>query len=175
MQKSILVNKELSYREKRIAELEDRRRLRASEIGPNFRLSVPEHLKDQSLTYRWANDDAKGNIYNRTQIDTWDFVTSDEIALDERNTGPGNRIERVVGVGEDGKPLKSYLVCKPKKWAIEDRIKRNKAHEEIMKQIHTRPVPLSGEQDLSADEEHAYIPREAQLPSGRAPGIRKRF
>lgn len=169
------MNKELTYREKRIAALEERRSKRNSADGPAFRLGVPAHLKDPTLDYRWSNDDAKGNIYNRTEIDTWDFVTSDEIALDGRNSGPGSRIERIVGVAEDGKPLKAYLMCKPKKWAIEDRLRRNRDHEAVMKQIRERPVPLAGDADLSSDEQHAYIPDEARL-SGRAAaaGIRRR-
>ncbi len=168
--------KELSYRERRIAELEARHKKRASEPSAKYRLAIPEHQKNVELDYRWVNDDAKGNVHYRTNEDTWDFVTSDEISIDSRNSGTGSRIERVVGVGADGKEMKAYLMCKPKKWAIEDRIRRNRDHEEIMKQIHARPVPLGGETDLSADEEHAYVPREAQLPGTRAgaSGIRRR-
>ena len=168
---------DLSYRAKRIAELEQRRKNRTIEAGPNYRLRVPEHLKDPNLEYRWSNDDAKGNIYNRTNIDTWDFVTSDEIALDGNNSGPGSRIERIVGSDKEGKPLKAYLMCKPKKWVHEDRKRRNRPHEELMEQIHSKPIPLGGEADLSTDEQHAYVPREAKLPAGvksGASGIRRR-
>lgn len=168
---------DLSYRAKRIAELEERRKKRTMSAGPNYRLGIPEHLKDPNLEYRWSNDDAKGNIYSRTNVDTWDFVTNDEIALDDRNSGAGTRIERVVGADKEGKPQKAFLLCKPKKWVREDRERRNRPHEELMQQIHAKPVPLGGEADLSTDEEHAYVPREARLPAGvksGASGIRRR-
>ncbi len=158
---------ELSYRETRTKELAERRAKRTSEPGPNYRLTVANELKRNDLEYRWINDDAKGNVNYKTNVDTWDFVSADEIANDPRNSANGSRVERLVGTKEDGTPLKAYLCVKPKAWHEEDRIRKNRQHEDIMKQIHTRPVPLAGEADLSADEEHAYVPTEAKLPPSK--------
>lgn len=157
-----MAEKRLSYRQQRTAALEARRNGRTTVTGPAFRLSVPDALKNPELEYRWINDDAKGRLFEKTGGDTWDYVTSEEIALDGRNSGNGTRIERVVGTAENGEPLKAYLCCKPKSWYAEDEAARLASHNELMAQIRREPVSVAPA-GLAADREHAYTPAEARL------------
>lgn len=166
---------ELSFREKRLKELEDRRAKHQGDHGPSYRLTIPDHihayLKANDLEARWLNDDERGRIYDKTNRDTWDFLMNDEVATDNRNAIPGNeRIARRVGTKEDGSALFTYLCVKPKKWFDEDARKRARPNEEMMASIRNRPIKTSQESDLSDDEEHAYIPREVKL---RAKGLRR--
>lgn len=165
-----------SFREKRLAELKARREKHSGDYGPSYRLTVPDnvtnYLNEHNLTARWFNDNDKGRIYDKTQRDTWDFLTNEEVSDDPRNATPGGeRISRRVGTKEDGSPLFTYLCVKPKDWYEADAKRRAKPHEQMMAEIRDRPIKtLSGEDDLSSDEEHAYIPKEAQI---RAKGIKR--
>lgn len=167
---------EHSFRERREAELTERRKAHSQEYGPSYRLTIPnnivEYLKVHDLASRWINDNDSGRIYDKTQRDTWDFLTNAEVSDDPRNAiQNGERIARRVGTKEDGSPLLAYLCVKPRKWFNEDAAKRSKPHEEMMDQIREGPVKtLSSGADLSDDEEHAYIPREAKT---RAKGLKR--
>lgn len=167
---------DLSFREKRLRELAERRKERSAEYGPSYRLTIPDnvaiYLKSNDLVARWINDSDNGRIYDKTQRDTWDFLTSAEVSGDPRNANPDSeRITRRVGTKEDGSPLLTYLCVKPRKWHEEDARKRARPHEEMMAEIRERPVKtLSGDADLSEDEEHAYVPREAK---NRAKGLKR--
>lgn len=164
-----------SFREKRLLELTERRKKHEGEFGPSYRLTIPDnivkYLADNDLVGRFINDTDNGRIYDKTQRDTWDFLTNEEVADDERNVNPGSeRIARRVGTKEDGSPLLSYLCVKPRKWYEADKEKRNKPHEEMMAEIRDKPLKTSQSEDLSDDEEHAYIPREAKT---RAKGLKR--
>lgn len=165
----------LSFREKRLAELEERRKAHIGDYGPSYRLTIPanvvEYLKDNDLVGRWINDNDSGRIYDKTQRDTWDFLTNTEVADDPRNAVPGSeRIARRVGTKDDGSPLYTYLCVKPRRWYQEDAKKRAKPHEEMMAEIRERPVKTSASSDLSDDEDFAYIPQEAKT---RAKGLKR--
>lgn len=164
-----------SFREKRLEELEARRKEHNTEQGPSYRLTIPanvvSYIEAHDLSPRWINDNDSGRIYDKTQRDTWDFLTNAEVSDDPRNAIPGNeRIARRVGTQKDGSPLLAYLCVKPRKWFKEDAAKRARAHEEMMEQIRFGPLKTHQSEDLSDDEEHAYIPREAKL---RAKGIKR--
>ena len=166
---------ELSFREKRLKELAERRAKHNNDVGPSYRLTIPdnilEYLNQNDLIPRFINDSDNGRIYDKTQRDTWDFLNSAEVSIDPRNSIPGGeRISRRVGTKEDGSPLLAYLCVKPRKWYEEDAKKRNKPHEEMMAQIREKPVSTSQSEDLSDDEEHAYIPREVKT---RAKGLKR--
>jgi hypothetical protein len=167
------MNNDLSFREKRQKELEARRKERTGEYGPSYRLTVPsnvqEYLDQHGLVGRWVNDDDKGRIYDKTERDTWDFLTTKEVTPDPRNIN-GERIARRVGTKEDGTALFTYLCVKPKKWHDEDARRRARPHEEMMAEIRNRPLKTAADSDLSDDEEHAYIPREVK---SRARGIKR--
>lgn len=166
---------DLSFREKRERELIERRKTHLGEYGPSYRLTIPEnilkYIEANDLVPRWINDNESGRIYDKTERDTWDFLTNAEISDDPRNVIQGSeRIARRVGTKEDGTPLLSYLCVKPRKWFEEDAAKRRKPHEEMMAEIRERPLKTSQSEDLSDDEEHAYIPKEART---RARGIKR--
>ncbi len=164
-----------SFREKRLEELEARRKAHNVNDGPSYRLTIPdnivEYLEANDLVARFINDSDNGRIYDKTQRDTWDFLTNAEVSSDPRNIDAGSdRIARRVGTKEDGSPLFSYLCVKPRKWYKEDAARRAKPHEEMMEQIRVGPLKTHNSEDLSDDEEHAYIPREAKL---RAKGVKR--
>lgn len=164
-----------SFREKRLAELQERRAKHEGDFGPSYRLTIPDnivkYLEANDLVGRFINDTDNGRIYDKTERDTWDFLTNDEVSDDQRNINPGSqRIARRVGTKEDGSPLLSYLCVKPRKWWEADRAKRAKPHEEMMAEIRDKPVKTSASKDLSDDEEHAYIPEEAKT---RAKGLKR--
>lgn len=166
----------LSYREKRLAELKERRAKNTGDYGPSYRLTIPEsvtnYINARGLVARWVNDDEKGRVHDKTQRDTWDFLTNEEVADDPRNANPGGeRIARRVGTKEDGSPLYTYLCVKPKDWYEQDAKRRSRPHEEMMAEIRERPIRTAQESDLSSDEEHAYIPSEVKL---RAKGIKRK-
>lgn len=163
----------LSFREKRLKEMEDRRKRHEGDYGPSYRLTIQDNVRDyldkNGLAARWINDDERGRIYDKTQRDTWDFLTNEEVSGDPRNVD-GTRIARRVGTRADGTAMLAYLCVKPKKWVDEDAKTRRKPHEEMMAQIRNRPVKTGRETDLSDDEEHAYIPKEVKL---RSKGIKR--
>ncbi len=166
---------ELSYREKRLAQLKAKREQHSGDYGPSYRLTIPEsvttYLEQNGLVARWINDDGRGRIYDKTERDTWDFLTSDEVSGDPRNANPdSSRIARRVGTKEDGSALLTYLCVKPKDWYDVDAKRRAKPHNEMMAQIRNRPIKTAAEADLSDEEETAYIPKEVKL---RAKGIKR--
>lgn len=154
----------LSFREKRQAELANRRKDRPGDYKPSYHLTIPDdvqdYLKANGLVGRWLNDDDRGRIYDKTQRDTWDFLTHAEVSGDSRNIDNSERIARRVGAKADGSPLMTYLCIKPKKWFDEDARRRMRPHDEMMADIRNRPIKTSQSEDLSDDEEHAYIPKE---------------
>lgn len=103
------------------AEKEKRRRRSDTSETRNLKLSVPEHLKDPNFVYRWVNDKASGRIHDKTTNDDWDVVKA---------LGPDKEeapVSRNVGNGENGQPLKAYLLRKPKKYHEEDKARRMSA------------------------------------------------
>jgi hypothetical protein len=125
-----------------------------------YNLGIMGSRKNPDLAYRWINDNEKSRLHVLTKSDTWDFVESDELGLDERNTDTkDSRISRIVGTNKDGSPMRSYLCCKPKEWVSEDRARRVKPHREVIRQINERQVsgPLAGAGD------RAYVAKEATL------------
>lgn len=118
----------------------------------SLKLSVPEVLKDNRLTYRWVNDKAT-RIYQMQQKD-WQVADDAAIAADSRNSGIGTRVERVVNERTTPTVEKGFLMWKPKEFYQED-----KAAEQ--KQIDERVAGLNrgdtrDPQGLSGPE--SYIP-----------------
>jgi hypothetical protein len=124
-----------------------------------FRLGIMGDQKNPDLDYRWINDNEKARLHVMTKQDTWDFVESDELGMDDRNAEKDSRIKRIVGSSKDGSPMYSYLCCKPKKWVSEDRARRLAPHRETIRQIDAREV--SGK--LAAAGDKAYVAKEATL------------
>jgi hypothetical protein len=125
-----------------------------------YRLGIMGDQKNPDLDYRWINDNEKARIHVLTKQDTWDFVESDELGMDDRNADTkDSRISRIVGTNKDGSPMRSYLCCKPKKWVEEDRARRRAPHRDIVSQIDRREVAKS----LSSAGDKAYVAKEATL------------
>jgi len=85
----------------------------------NFKLSVPNELKDPRLTYRWVNDSAMRHHMMKQK--GWDYADNAEIASDGRNSGVGTRIERIANERTTPTVEKAFLMCKPKEFYEEDK------------------------------------------------------
>ena len=112
---------------RRIEELRARRKERASVdvSGLNQKLSVPEAMKDPRFTYRWVKD-VNTRHYEMKRKD-WEYVEDANIAQDERNSGIGTRIERVGDERTTPKPVKTFLMRKPKEFYEEDKAIQQKS------------------------------------------------
>jgi hypothetical protein len=141
-----------------------RRRRSDSFDGLDYRLHVPEDLKDPRYTYRWINDEP-GKIFQATEQDDWDFVYDERIRTEgdgaQKNTGEGTRISRVVGRSKTGEPLRAYLCRKLQEYFDEDNRKRHRKWQELTAQVEQGYTPGAGGL-FNSDPEHAYIPRDAR-------------
>ena len=91
--------------------------------GTTKKLSVTTEIPGYQL--RWLNDQ-DGRIEAAVGRAWWDFVTQDEIALQdsnkvlERNSDVGSRVRAIVGTLDNGEPLYAYLLKIKKEWFEED-------------------------------------------------------
>ena len=108
---------------RRIEEIRARRRERGSVdvSGLRQRLSVPESYKDPRFVYRWVLDTS--TRHHEMISRDWDYVDSEDIARDERNSGTGTRIERIGNERGLPKPEKVFLMRKPREFYEEDKAK----------------------------------------------------
>src|SRR3990167_9017008 len=96
-----------------------------------LKLHVPEELKEPGFEYRWINDDGR-RIQGKTVDDDWDVVKTPAI----EGQGEGTPVQRLVGKGEAGQPLRAFLCRKPIEFYKEDKAKeqrRIKEQEDAMK------------------------------------------
>ena len=103
-----------------------------------LKLHVPEELKEPGFEYRWINDDGR-RIQGKTVDDDWDVVKTPAI----EGQGEGTPVQRLVGKGEAGQPLRAFLCRKPIEFYKEDKAKeqrRIKEQEDAMKR-GTLPTP----------------------------------
>lgn len=100
-------------RENRAAEVQSERRRKRGGVTQTGKLAVPEEMLDrENFVYRWAND-KDNRLADLTQNDDYEFV---KVPGD----GEGTPFTRNVGTHE-GKPLKAYLLQKPKRYHEADR------------------------------------------------------
>jgi hypothetical protein len=141
-----------------------RRRREESFDGLDYRLHVPEELKDPRYVYRWINDEP-GRIFQLTEQDDYDFVYDERIRSEgkdaHKNTDGGTRISRIVGRSKTGEPLRAYLCRKLKDYYEEDQRKRHDHWQKVTAQVEMGRVPGSSGL-FNSDPEHAYIPRDAR-------------
>lgn len=132
------------------AEKKQRRRRADTSETRNMKLSVPRHIIEENRGFelRWVNDTASGRIHSKTVEDDWDFVTTKD------RDGKEVEFEKVVGTGENGQPLKSRLLKKPKEFCEEDRGRKQAAiqaqEDQLRRGVTPDPEGLSGP--------HAYVP-----------------
>lgn len=91
--------------------------------GTTKKLSVTTEIPGYQL--RWFNDQ-DGRVEAAVGRAWWDFVTQDEIAMQdgnkvlERNSDLGTRVRAIVGTLDSGDPLYAYLLKIKKEWFDED-------------------------------------------------------
>ena len=91
--------------------------------GTTKKLSVNTEIPGYQL--RWFNDQ-DGRVEAAVGRAWWDFVTQDEIALQDgnkvldRNSDVGTRVRAIVGSLDNGDPLYAYLLKIKKEWFDED-------------------------------------------------------
>ena len=110
---------------KRIEQMRAERKARGhvdqSEL--NYKLSVPEVLKDKRLTYRWVND-REMRVYQMEQKG-WQVADNATFA-DPRNSGLGAAVERIANERTTPKVEKCFLMWKPKEFFEEDKAREQK-------------------------------------------------
>jgi hypothetical protein len=133
-----------------------RRRRFDTGVSSHLRLSIPEHMKNDShYRYHWIAD-RPGRIENKTVHDDWDFVESSELAADGRQTGAGTRIERHAGVDQFGKPLRFFLCKKLKEHDEADKRREKLRLDEMMQQIKRGETP--GKDAATPGHDGSYVP-----------------
>lgn len=142
-----------------------RRRREDSFNGLDYRLFVPEELKDSMYVYRWINDEP-GRLFQATEQDDYDFVHDERIRTEEagshKNTDTGTRISRIVGRSKTGEPMRAFLCRKLKEYYEEDNRKRHEHWRQVTDQVEMGLVPGGGGGLFGSDPAHAYIPRDAR-------------
>ena len=120
-----LQRKEERIEEKK-AERAQRRRTRAVGNDHRQKLGLSQDAMERlcpSYELRWTNDvgDRVTSRYN----EDWDYVSWDEIGSTPgqdsmTSEGVGDRVNKVVGTGEHGRPIRAYLMKKRKEWYEDD-------------------------------------------------------
>jgi hypothetical protein len=132
--------------------------------GVQFHLGVPPHIKEgefseENYAYYWANDD-KGRVQFLTEQDDWDFVEDRQADADPRNKGGGTRLERAVGRGRDGQPIRAVYLRKRREYYNEDQARGFARLDARTRNVRERQGDDSGADLMAGDPRHAYIPSE---------------
>ncbi len=139
-----------------VAEKTARRRRKGMGDKARLKLSIPPHLEnDPNYRYYWAAD-RPGRIEQLTKHDDYDFVTDDETATDERNTGGGKRIERHADVDKFGNPIRHFLLRKPIEYHREDQKEKRERQNKLMSAIKRGKTP--GQTGEAIHEDGSYVP-----------------
>lgn len=134
----------------RIEEIRAKRKARGTlSNDPGMRLSVDESKKDPRWQYRWVLD--REMRIQQMQSQDWEFAP--ELG-DERDTGMGSRVERVVNDRTVASAEKGFLMRKPKEFYSEDRKRRFARLTDSERALEQGDVGSS--EGLS---DHAYIPK----------------
>ena len=119
--------------------------------GADFKMTIPDELKEEGYEYRWFND-TKNRLSAAHEAD-WDHVegkTHIGTAVESNGDDGGSRISMVVGTNEDGSPRRAYLMRKRKDWHEEDQREKLKAIDAMEDQLRQRITPDGGlGQDVS--------------------------
>lgn len=150
--------------EERIEQIRARRKSRGELTDDGrLRLSVPSERKDPAWEYRWVSD-REMRIKQMLSQD-WEFAPAETTGGDERDTGIGERVERIVNDRTVTKAEKGFLMRKPKEFFEEDRKRRIKDGEAVEQGM--RRGALNNDQ---AQVENGYIPRSGmRIDTGKVP------
>ena len=110
-------------------------RRRGGSVGQlRQRLAVSENALDrENFTYRWVNDDP-GRVQYLTENDVWEIVPDPDREVKADAESGGSALSVVTGKDDYGRPLRSYLMRKPKVYYEEDqKLKRQKIDERVNK------------------------------------------
>ena len=135
--------------------------------GVQLHLGVSPHIKEgefseDNYAYYWANDD-KGRLQYLTEQDDWDFVEDREADKDARNKGCGTRLERTVGRGRDGQPIRAVYLRKRREYFNADQAQMLAKLDARHRDLRKTQGDASGSDLLSGDPRHAYIPSEINI------------
>lgn len=120
---------------------------------PQIKLVLPEI---PGYVPRWLNDEP-GRL-PRAQNAGYEFVSQDEAPeIGANEVTPGNvdlgtRICRLVGTGDDDKPLYAYLMKIKEEWYNEDQVTKLEAVNKVDKAIHEGTVGLT-----PSDQQSSYV------------------
>jgi len=124
------------------------RRRKARLDGLNLNLTTPEI---QGWVCRWSEDDRR--LYQRTQLDDWEFVRPEEIAdpetgkpmvgekTDNPNVDGAGRVRIRVGTRE-GLPVFQYLIKKRKEFFDADKAERDAEQVKMDEQLKQGISPI---------------------------------
>jgi hypothetical protein len=134
----------------RIEEIRARRQARGQlSDDPRQRLTVAAEAKDPRWEYRWVVD--RETRVQQMQRQDWDFAPP---IADERDTGMGTRVERVVNDRTVTNAEKGFLMRKPKEFFEEDRNRKHERTRQSEKLLERGDV---GNPNGLTD--HSYIPK----------------
>lgn len=138
-------------------EQSERRRRRGTGALSGLKLAVNEDALDRkNFEYRFVND-RPGRIAQLTQNDDYDIVTDPSKEAKPDSTNEGTGISVYVGGGENGQPMRGYLLRKPKKYYQEDQAEKQALIDEQLKAIK-RGAPQVQGQDARDLAQVSYVP-----------------
>jgi hypothetical protein len=116
---------------------------------PRSRLTVPQRA---GYKRRWINDDGKGRLQQALE-GGYTFVEDPKLQVgqDKLADRPDSRVSRIVGRGENGKPLRAFLMEIPSELYQEDQRAKQRALDEVDRAIRKGRLVTDG-------EEHRYVP-----------------
>lgn len=158
-------------------EAREKRRRRVTDDpydGVQLHLGVPPHIKEGEFSedhyaYYWANDD-KGRLQFLTEQDDWDFVEDRNANKDHRNKGGGTRLERTVGRGRDGNPIRAVYLRKRRDYFNTDQAALLAKLDARQRRVRETQGDGSGSDIMTGDPRHAYVPTEINT---RMPKIKR--
>lgn len=138
-------------------ERSERRRRRGSDALSGLKLAVNEaELDRERFEYRFVND-KPGRIAQLTKNDDYDFVTDPDKEAKPDSTNEGTGVSVYVGGGENGQPMRGYLLRKPKKFYHEDQAEKQALIDEQLKAIKRGAPQVRGEDARQLDQV-SYVP-----------------
>lgn len=133
----------------------ERRRKPGVTTHLGLKLGVDESKLDrEKFAYRFVND-TPGRLSMLTEQDDWEFVEDPSKAVKDDSTNEGGRVSAHAGVTESNKPMRAYLLRKPKGYFEDDQKSKQTPIDDVMTAIK-RGAPQSAEARKEAAT--AYVP-----------------
>jgi len=110
-----------------------RRRDSVETLGKRLAVNVSA-LDFKKFAYRFIND-APARLFQKTEQDDWDVVTTSGATIKHDSTDLGAAVSVVVGTKVDGSPMRSFLCRKPRKFYEDDEKKKADDLDEQLSQL----------------------------------------